>query len=142
MCRARQRVIAMGESQSGGRLNDYVNTVHPQVADVFDGYSEQTSIAKLNHRQVVTFGIERAKGASEVTVYDAAIKEMKKIEADSQGAYRLTPADTVVACSTPEVSEAIWGALVSGTRSKVFCRPRRVQASPPMAMNIASPTRL
>jgi multidrug efflux pump subunit AcrB len=56
-----------------------------QVAKVTDAFSEQSSIAKLNHRQVVTFGIERAKGASEVTVYDGAIAEMKKIAADNPG---------------------------------------------------------
>ncbi len=33
-----QHVIAMGESQSGGRLNTYVNDVHPQIDDVFDGF--------------------------------------------------------------------------------------------------------
>jgi multidrug efflux pump subunit AcrB len=56
-----------------------------QVARVYDGFSEQTSIAKINDRQVVTFGIERAKGASDVTVYDAAIEELKQIEADNGG---------------------------------------------------------
>ncbi|HEU4650084.1 MAG TPA: efflux RND transporter permease subunit [Croceibacterium sp.] len=56
-----------------------------QIATVYDGYSEQTSIAKLGGRQVVTFGVERAKGASDVTVYDAAIAEMKKIQADNPG---------------------------------------------------------
>jgi multidrug efflux pump subunit AcrB len=56
-----------------------------QIAHVYDGFSEQASIAKLNGRQVVTFGIERAKGASDVTVYDAAIQEMKKIEAENPG---------------------------------------------------------
>jgi multidrug efflux pump subunit AcrB len=56
-----------------------------QVARVHDGYSEQTSIAKINDRQVVTFSIERAKGSSDVTVYDAAIEELKKIETDNQG---------------------------------------------------------
>ena len=56
-----------------------------QVAQVYDGYSEQTSIAKINDRQVVTFGIERAKGASDVTVYDAAIKELQQIEKDNPG---------------------------------------------------------
>lgn len=56
-----------------------------QIAEVYDGYSEQTSIAKLAGRQVVTFGIERAKGASDVTVYDAAIAELKKIEAENKG---------------------------------------------------------
>ncbi len=35
---APQAVIAMGESQSGGRLNTYVNQVHPQVVPVFDGF--------------------------------------------------------------------------------------------------------
>ena len=56
-----------------------------QVASVYDGFSEQTSIAKINNRQVVTFGIERAKGASDVTVYDAAIAELKLIEANNNG---------------------------------------------------------
>src|SRR3569833_1090416 len=50
------------------------------VADVYDGYSEQTSIAKINGKQVVTFGIERAKGASDVTVYDAAMKKIAELE--------------------------------------------------------------
>jgi multidrug efflux pump subunit AcrB len=56
-----------------------------QVGKVYDGYSEQTSIAKMKGRQVVTFGIERAKGASDVTVYDATIKELKAIEAENPG---------------------------------------------------------
>nr|WP_166177883.1 efflux RND transporter permease subunit [Altererythrobacter segetis] len=56
-----------------------------QVGKVYDGFSEQKSIAKMKGRQVVTFGIERAKGASDVTVYDAAIKELKSIEAENPG---------------------------------------------------------
>jgi len=56
-----------------------------QVAQVSDGFSEQTSIAKLNNRQVVTFSLERAKGASEVTVYDAAIKELKAVQDENPG---------------------------------------------------------
>jgi multidrug efflux pump subunit AcrB len=56
-----------------------------QVGQVYDGYSEQSSIAKMKGRQVVTFGIERAKGASDVTVYDATIKELKAIEAENPG---------------------------------------------------------
>jgi len=56
-----------------------------QVGQVYDGYSEQSSIAKMKGRQVVTFGIERSKGASDVTVYDATIKELKAIEAENPG---------------------------------------------------------
>ena len=56
-----------------------------QIGKVYDGYSEQTSIAKMNGRQVVTFGIERAKGASDVTVYEAALEELESIEEDNPG---------------------------------------------------------
>ncbi|WP_296675123.1 efflux RND transporter permease subunit [Novosphingobium sp.] len=55
------------------------------VAAVSDGYSEQTSIAKMAGRQVVTFGIERAKGASDVTVYDGAIAEIDKLKKENPG---------------------------------------------------------
>ncbi len=55
------------------------------IAEVYDGYSEQTSIAKIKNQQVVTFSLERAKGASDVTVYDDAMKEIKAIQEDSPG---------------------------------------------------------
>ncbi|MGN6500851.1 MAG: efflux RND transporter permease subunit, partial [Tsuneonella sp.] len=55
------------------------------VADVSDSYSEQTSLTKLHGRQVVTFSIERARGASDVYVYDHAVEVMKQIEKDNPG---------------------------------------------------------
>ena len=55
------------------------------VATVTDGYSEQTSIAKLQGRQVVTFSMQRAKGASDVSVYDGALEEMKQIQKENPG---------------------------------------------------------
>ena len=42
----------------------------------------------------------------------------------------------------PPTSEAICGALSSGTSWKVRARPRSIQASPPIAMKIISPTRM
>ncbi|MDE8651625.1 efflux RND transporter permease subunit [Novosphingobium album (ex Liu et al. 2023)] len=53
------------------------------IAQVRDGYSEQTRIARLNGREVVTFGFERARGASEVTVYDNAIKALEEIQKEN-----------------------------------------------------------
>jgi multidrug efflux pump subunit AcrB len=44
------------------------------LGEVKDSNSEQRSIAKMNGRQVVTFMVQRAKGSSEVTAYDAAWK--------------------------------------------------------------------
>ncbi|KHK89670.1 efflux RND transporter permease subunit [Novosphingobium malaysiense] len=53
------------------------------IARVYDGYSEQTRIAKLNGREVVTFSFRRALGASDVTVYDAAMDKLNRIEKDN-----------------------------------------------------------
>ncbi|MEW9854899.1 efflux RND transporter permease subunit [Novosphingobium sp. M1R2S20] len=53
------------------------------IANVYDGYSEQVRIAKLNGREVVTFGFERALGASEVTVYDDAMERLEEIRKEN-----------------------------------------------------------
>jgi multidrug efflux pump subunit AcrB len=89
---SRQSVRVLGNADSARQLADTRislgggRTIRlDQVAQVYDGFSEQTSIAKINDRQVVTFSIERAKGASDVTVYDAAIAELKLVEADNPG---------------------------------------------------------
>lgn len=55
------------------------------VADVRDAYSELTSIAKFNGRQVVTFSMSRARGESDVSVYDGALKEMARLEKEQGG---------------------------------------------------------
>ncbi|WP_118855996.1 efflux RND transporter permease subunit [Sphingomonas mesophila] len=52
------------------------------LGEVRDAYSEQRSIARMNGRQVISFNVSRAKGSSEVTVYDAAWEELKQIEKD------------------------------------------------------------
>ena len=53
------------------------------IATVVDGNSEQRSISKLNGRQIVSFGVTRAKGASDVTVYELITAELDEIEKDS-----------------------------------------------------------
>ncbi len=55
------------------------------VATVTDGFSEQSNIAKESGKQVVTFALSRAKGASDVTVYDDAVKQMNAIEKENSG---------------------------------------------------------
>src|SRR3954468_6415859 len=53
------------------------------LGQVKDSNSEQRSLAKMNGRQVVTFMIQRAKGSSEVTAYDNAWRELKKLEKEN-----------------------------------------------------------
>jgi len=55
------------------------------IARVTDAYGEVQSIAKFNGKQVVTFDIARARGASDVAVYDAAIEELELLEKEHPG---------------------------------------------------------
>src|SRR5690606_6969182 len=117
---ARQSVRVLGNADTARQLADTRislggdRTIRlDQIAHVYDGFSEQTSIAKLNGRQVVTFGLERAKGASDVTVYDAAIEEMKQIEADNAG-IKFTQLYTSVDY-TKEQYESSISAMVEGS---------------------------
>jgi multidrug efflux pump subunit AcrB len=71
-----QTQIALG----GGRTVQLAD-----VATVTDSYGEQTRIGKVRGKQVVNFSISRAKGASDVTVYDEAVKVLDKIEKDNPG---------------------------------------------------------
>ena len=50
------------------------------LGEVRDSNSEQRSMAMMNGHQVVTFMVQRAKGASEVTAYESMWKELRKLE--------------------------------------------------------------
>jgi len=53
------------------------------LGEVRDSSSEQRSIAKMNGREVVTFSVQRAKGASEVTAYEAGWKAVRQLEKEN-----------------------------------------------------------
>ena len=53
------------------------------LGEVKDSYSEQRTLAKQDGRQVVSFEVQRAKGASEVTTYDKAWEELRKIQQEN-----------------------------------------------------------
>ena len=55
------------------------------IARVQDGFGEVTSKAKFRGKPVATFSIARARGASDVSVYDGAIAEMAKLEKEFPG---------------------------------------------------------
>jgi multidrug efflux pump subunit AcrB len=65
---------------SGGRTIQLAD-----IASVSDAYGEQRRIGKIRGAQVVNFSLARAKGASDVTVYDEAVKELEAIEKEHPG---------------------------------------------------------
>jgi multidrug efflux pump subunit AcrB len=70
------------------------------VATVRDAVAEQRSMAKMEGKQVLSFGIERARGSSEVTVYDAVLKELKKIQEENPRV-TFTPRFTTIDYTNP-----------------------------------------
>ena len=98
-----QRQIQLGNGTSV-RLAD--------VATVRDGYSERTSISKVRDREVVNFGMSRAKGASDVTVFDAAQDEIAAIEEQNPG-IRFIPLFNTVEY-TEEQYESSMRAMIEG----------------------------
>jgi multidrug efflux pump subunit AcrB len=55
------------------------------IAEVSDSFSEQRSMAFEGGKQVVTFAMARAKGASDVSVFDEASKKMDEIIKENPG---------------------------------------------------------
>ncbi len=71
-----QTQIALG----GGRTVKLTD-----VAEVRDAYGEVRSIGKIDGRGVVTFSITRARGESDVSVYDATVEELLELEKENPG---------------------------------------------------------
>jgi multidrug efflux pump subunit AcrB len=53
------------------------------LATVRDMYAEQRSLSLMNGRQVTSFSLEKAKGSSDVTVYDEAMKVLDKLKTEN-----------------------------------------------------------
>lgn len=92
---ARQAVRVLGNARSAFDLSQVEvglaagHTIRlGDVADVRDAYSEVTSIAKLHGKQVVTFSVARARGESDVSVYDGAVAELAKIQREQNDRVR------------------------------------------------------
>ena len=83
------------------------------VAKVSDRYGELTSMAKVRNKQVVTFAISRARGESDVSVYDAALAELDKITKENNGHIRFTRLFTFVD-ETKAQYESSMAAMIEG----------------------------
>jgi multidrug efflux pump subunit AcrB len=67
-----------------------------EIADVRDGIEEVRTIARLNGRAATTFGVFKAKGASEVTVSKAVQAELDKILVENPAIHMTIIFSTVV----------------------------------------------
>ena len=87
---AEQSVRVLGNAQTAYQLGETQISVGEgrtvrlsDIAEVRDSYGEQRSIAKMNNRQVLSIGIQKAKGASDVEVYDKAAEVIKALRKEN-----------------------------------------------------------
>ncbi len=101
---------ALGETQLsiGGGRTIRLNS----IASVRDQWAEQTSYGIQNGRQVVSFMVQKAKGYSDVSVYNDVMKQLKELEKeDPRVSYTLlfTPVQYIEG----QYNSSMW-ALVEG----------------------------
>jgi multidrug efflux pump subunit AcrB len=72
-------------SQSNIPLGNGLTARLGDIAQVRDSYGEITNMGKFNGKPVAVFGMSRARGESDVRVYDDAVAELGKLEAENPG---------------------------------------------------------
>ncbi len=89
---SRQSVRVLGNADTAQELSDALIPVGAgrtvklgDVAKVTDSFGEIRSMGKIGGREVVTFSITRARGASDVSVYDDTIEALDELEAQNPG---------------------------------------------------------
>jgi multidrug efflux pump subunit AcrB len=111
------------------------------IAHVYDGYSEQTRISKLHGREVVTFGFQRAIGASDVTVFDSAMKVLDKIQEQNPNIHLTllyTPVKYTKGQYSSSMEALIEGALLAIVIVYLFLRDWRATAISAMAIPLSA----
>jgi len=111
------------------------------LGQVKDSYAEQRSISKMNGRQVVTFQVQRAKDTSEVTDYDAAWKELKKIEKENPRVHFseiFNTVDHTKAQYTSAMEGLVEGAVLAVLVVLLFLRDIRATAISALAIPLSA----
>src|SRR5690606_2877126 len=112
-----------------------------EIATVRDGYGEQTQLSKAGGKQVVTFSLERAKGASDVSVYDEAIATLDKLEQESPGIqFRqlFTSVNYTKAQYSSSMHAIVEGAVLAVIVVFIFLRDWRATAISALAIPLAA----
>ena len=111
------------------------------IATVRDGYSERTSISEVDGKEVVNFFMNRARGSSDLTVYDAALAEMDKIEAENPGV-KFIKLSTTTTYTRSQYKSSMWalveGAVLAVVVVFIFLRDWRATAISAVAIPLSA----
>ena len=116
---AEQAVRVLGNAQSAYELGQTQIAIGngttvklSDIAEVKDLYAERRSLAKMDGKPVVSFGLERSRGASEVTLYEEALTTLDQIEKENPNIHFVKRFTTVK--YTKEQYKAAMRAMIEG----------------------------
>ena len=111
------------------------------IATVRDLWAEQRNLALMNGRQVLSFSLEKAKGSSDVSVYDDAVRELRAIEKDSGGKVKFSQLYTSVDYTRGQYISAmealVIGAILAVIVVFLFLRDWRATAISALAIPLS-----
>jgi len=112
-----------------------------EIADVRDGTEEVRSISRLNGRPATTFGVFKAKGASDVTTLHRIEAELAKVKTEMPGITLkqvFTTVDFTQQSYRSSIEALIEGALLAVVIVFVFLRDWRATAISALAIPLAA----
>jgi len=111
------------------------------IADVRDGFGEQRTLAIMDGKPVVSFGLKRSRGASDVAVFDAAVKELAKIEKENPKVHFIQRANSVkytLRNYKAAMRSMIEGAVLAVAVVFLFLRDKRATAISALAIPLSA----
>ncbi|MBT2187916.1 efflux RND transporter permease subunit [Sphingobium nicotianae] len=145
---SRQSVRVVGNAQDAFALGQTEislgngRTIHlADIASVTDGYGELTRISKVKGTQVVTFSIFRAKGASDVSVYDDSMKVIAQLEKENPGVkftQLFTSVDYTKGQYSSSIDAMVEGAVLAVIVVFIFLRDWRATAISAVAIPLSA----
>ena len=111
------------------------------LGEVRDGTAEERTSALLDGKPVVSFNLQRARGSSEVTVYDEAWKTLRKLEKDDPRV-KFVEINTSTEYTKSQYSSSMWalleGAVLAVVVVFLFLRDIRATAIAAVAIPLSA----
>jgi hydrophobe/amphiphile efflux-1 (HAE1) family protein len=143
-----QSIRVLGGARTAFQLGDVRLTMPDgrvarlnEIADVRDGTEEVRSISRLNGRPATTFGVYKAKGASDVTTLHRVENELTKVKTETPSVTLkqvFTTVDFTQQSYRSSIEALIEGAVLAVVIVFVFLRDWRATAISALAIPLAA----
>ncbi len=143
-----QAIRVLGGAKTAEALGDTQIMLHGgksvrlrEISDVHDGIAEVRTIARLNGRPATTFGVFKAKGASDVSVAQEVEVELNKIKAENpavQVSNIFTTVDHTLRTYHSAISALIEGSILAVAVVWFFLRNARATLISALAIPLSA----